>query len=547
MRSFATRSVCALLSAGCLLMTGCNKTESTGAGYLFSFALPDNPACLDPQYTDNPNAAAILPSIMEGLVRLDESGLPELAGAESYTVSEDGLYYMFNLRTDCYWYNCEFRKEEAFPVTAQDYVFAFQRIFDKTTGSPYAGGFTCIKNAIPVITGLEDASEIGVSALDDYTVLFELDEPDAEFLQLLAQPCAYPCNEEFFYSTNGRYGLSAPLTLCNGPFLLTQWSYDPYGNDNLMYFKKNSTYYAADTIYPSQLSLTILRSDADVAAGFSGGSTDVFLTDLCQKQYIDSKHYTAAASRAQTLGLVFNPEHEILKNEDLRMALACGIDRASLTSVVSDDLEVAYGVIPPAVQVLGRSYRELYADEPLAIPYDPQQASELFQKASSKLQLHAMNAIQILVPSTITDTDALLTVCQEWQNLFGYYIGIESVTPEEFDKRIAAGEFGIALYSATGTRNSCRAVLEDFQSQPALFPMQSSDFSSIMQEIDDTPMLSDAAPLYYSAEEAIIAENLFIPLFYKNTYLYFYSENADLGFDAFTGAFDFRYAKHFED
>ncbi len=547
MYSRILRSACAVLAAGCILLTGCGKSEGMGAGYLFNFALPGNPACLDPQYTDNPNAAAILPSIMEGLVRLDENGLPELAGAGSYTLSEDGLYYMFNLRTDCYWYNCEFRKEEAIPVTAHDYVFAFQRMFDKNTGSPYPREFTCLKNAVPVITGAAEASEIGVSALDDYTLLFELDTPDAEFLQLLAQPCAYPCNEEFFYASNGRYGLTAELTLCNGPFVLTQWSYDPYGDDNLMHFKKNSTYYAADAIYPSQLGLTILRSDADVAGSFSGGGADVLLTDLHQKQYLDSKNYAAVSIRAQTLGLVFNPENELLSNENLRLALAYGIDRTSLSAVASEDLEVAYGVIPPAAQVLGRSYRELYADEPLALPYDPEEAAALFEKAAKALQLHAMNAIQILVPSTITDTDALLTICQEWQNLFGYYIGIESVTPEEFDSRIAAGEYSIALYRVTGTRNSCRSVLETFEKQAALFPMESDTFRNTMAAIDDASLLSDAAALCYDAEAAIIAENLFIPLFYKNSYLYFSSENRDLSFDPFTGAFDFRSAKHFED
>ncbi len=547
MNSFFKRTICTLTATGCLLLCGCNQEEETGAGYLFGFALAGNPECLDPQFTDNPNAAAILPSLMEGLMRLDENGLPEIAGAEKYTISEDGLYYMFTLRDDCYWYNTEFSKDDAIPVTAQDYVFAFQRLFDSTTQSPYAQQFDCIKNAVPILCNAMDCTEIGVSAPDDSTVIFQLDEPNAEFLQLLCQPCAYPCNEEFFYATNGRYGLSPELLLCNGPFLLTQWSYDPYGNDNLMHCKKNATYYAADSVYPSQLGITIYRSEIDTTTSFSSGGTDLLLTDRYQQQYHDSKNYNVVSHRAQTLGLIFNPDDEMLQDQDLRRALAYGIDRTALAAAATEDLQVAYGVIPPAAKLLGRSYREIYADEPLALPYQPEEAVSLFNRASSKLGLHAMNTIRIIVPSTIVDTDTLLAVCQEWQNLFGYYIGLESVTPEEFDRRIAAGEYSIALYSVSGLRNSCRSVLETFSANPDYFGNSSSAFNSAMASAAGCELLSEAGDYYYSAEEALIEELLFIPLFYKNSYLYCSSNNTDLQFDAFTGAYDFRYAKHFAD
>ncbi len=547
MRSLFSRSLCILLAAACCTFTGCRNAKETGAGYLFTSVLSGNPACLDPQFSDNPNAAAVIPCIMEGLVRLDEDGMPVLAGAESYTVTEDGLYYMFNLRTNCYWYNCEFSSEEAFPVTAQDYVFAFQRLFDSETDSPYAKDFSCLKNGIPILTGVMDCTEIGVSAPDDYTVLFQLDTPNAEFLQLLAQPCAMPCNEAFFYSTNGRYGLSPKLILCNGPFVLTQWSYDPYGSDNLMYFKKNGTYYDAENISPSQLNFTICKTESDAVSNFVVGSADVILTDRYQSQYMNSKQYTAVAKQNQTLGLIFNPQNEILQNENLRLALAYGINRSSLSSVISEDLQTAHGIIPPAVQVLGCSYREVCADETLALPYDGTKAAELFREASEELQLHAMNTIQILVPSTITDTDALLTICQEWQNLFDYYIGIETVSPDEYHKRIANGDYSIALYSISGERNSCSAVLDTFLQNASFFGLDSEAFTSAMAESREYTLLSDAVSLYYAAEASIIESGIFIPLFYKNSYLIYTSDNTDIYFDPFAGTIDFRLAKHFSD
>ena len=55
---------------------------------------------------------------MEGLVRLDETGTLVMAGAESCTVSEDGLYYEFRLRNDCYWFSAGEERRDAKPVTA---------------------------------------------------------------------------------------------------------------------------------------------------------------------------------------------------------------------------------------------------------------------------------------------------------------------------------------------------------------------------------------------------------------------------------------------
>jgi oligopeptide transport system substrate-binding protein len=119
--SMLKKTICALLSGAMLLLgTACSESEESGTGFLFTCALAGNPACLDPQYTDNENADIVVRNIMEGLVRLDENGVPEPAGAESYTISEDGLYYMFNLRKDACWYKSGMEEDETIPVTAYD-------------------------------------------------------------------------------------------------------------------------------------------------------------------------------------------------------------------------------------------------------------------------------------------------------------------------------------------------------------------------------------------------------------------------------------------
>ncbi len=546
MRTFFHRicSICLLLTVAASFCS-CSKTEETGAGYLFTYTFSDNPDCLDPQYTSSENANIVIANIMEGLVRSTDGITITEAGAESYTISEDGLTYMFNLRPDACWYAVGMNTEQAIPVTAKDYVFAFQRMFAPETNSPYASEFSCIKNASSVLAGTMQPDALGVSAPDDTTVLFTLEYPKAEFLQLLAQPCAVPCNEDFFRSTNGRYGLDINTVLCNGPFYLTKWMYDFYGSDNFLSFKKNKTYYDADLVFPSSLQFNIMKTQTAADGDFADGGADAILTASDPTAYLDSDKYVVEQQCADTLGFIFHPDNPTLQNENFRRALAHAIDRNALAASVTGDITVAHGVIPPAVQLLGRSYRELCADEPLAPAYDLDAAASCFEAAAEELQLHSTNTIRILVPSSFTDIEALLAICQGWQDSLGIYIGIDTVTPVEFEKRIENGEYTIALYAVSGSRNSCYSVLRDFQRDAAFYGFQSDAFGAVMRDLNLVSNYADALPLYGTAEQCILDSCTFLPLFYQNSYFIHTESNTDFTFDAFSDVVWFRDAKHF--
>ena len=96
---------------------------------------------------------------------------------------------------------------EIYHFTANDFVFAFKRIFEKNTKSPYAESFSCIKNAGKIITGELGADSIGVTAKGDFELEIDLDYPNANFLSLMTTSAAKPCNEQFFNNTKGKYGL----------------------------------------------------------------------------------------------------------------------------------------------------------------------------------------------------------------------------------------------------------------------------------------------------------------------------------------------------
>lgn len=539
--------LCSLLVTALVLLsfTGCSREEETGIGYPFSAVLSGNPDCLDPQFSENPNAAIVITNMMEGLLRIDAAGDPVPAGALEYTVSEDGMTYLFTLREDAYWFSKNMDPDRQERVTSRDYVFAFRRLVDPAMRSPYGENYLCIKNADKILAGEMDARYLGVSAPDASTVLFELDYPNPEFPALLALTCAVPCNQEFFESTCGRYGLDEDTVLCNGPFYLTQWNYDPYSSGNFLTFRKFKNYHSPDLTAPTSLQFNIMHTREDADADFAAGNSDVLLTPVYHETYLHSKDYAVQTSACTTMGLIFNPENELLQDDSLRQALAYGIDRAALEPLLSEDVSMAYGLIPPAVTLLGSSYRAVQADEPLALPYAPDKASELFSEAAGDLGLNTLSSLRVMVPSTLSDTDALLAMSQNWQDLFGYYIGIETVTPDEFDSRIASGDYAIALYSVTPARNSCLSALQSYADVSELLGFESKEFGGLMTGLAHPVNMADTAALCASIEQLVIGSHTFIPLFYKNSYLITTAGNEDILFDPFAMSADFIGAKHF--
>ncbi len=529
----------------CGSLCSCSHKPDDGTGYLFTCTIAGNPQCLDPQYTDNQNAQIVIDAILEGLVRLDETGSLVMAGAESYTVSDDGLFYEFQLRNDCYWFSAGEERRDAKPVTALDYVFAFRRLLSPETASPYAGEYLCLKNASAVLEGSAKPEQLGISAPDGATLIFELEYPDTDFLSLLSQSCAVPCNEDFFLSTNGRYGLDDKTILCNGAFCLTKWAYDDYGSGNFLTFRKNSTYYNAEKISPSSLQFNIMRSQPEADEDFRNGNSDVILTDTYPTNYLHSGKYTVRSSCTGTLGLIFNPENEILKQKNFREALARGINREQYAEILGGNLQPASGMIPPAVQLLGRPYRELYADEPLSLPYTPEKSAALFTEVLPKFSSSDINALKILLPESFSDTEAILSICQEWQNLSGHYIGIDRVSDREYRSRLASGDYSIALYDLKTPRNSCYASLQNFCEKAEFFGLEKSSLIPVLESLSGDEPLSEKVTLYGEAEKTFLDTLVFIPLFYQNFYLIYTSANTDIFARPFSHSIDFQKAKHF--
>ena len=118
---------------------------------------------------------------------------------EEFEENEDATVYTVTLREDAKW-------SDGTPITAEDVVYSFQRVVDPSFASPKANDYFYLKNAEAIIKGEKDKQELGVKALDDYTVEFVLEKPVDFFVDCLKTPGWAPIQKEAGEKYQDLYG-----------------------------------------------------------------------------------------------------------------------------------------------------------------------------------------------------------------------------------------------------------------------------------------------------------------------------------------------------
>ncbi|MTI14432.1 peptide ABC transporter substrate-binding protein [Sansalvadorimonas verongulae] len=187
------------------------------AQQVFKRNINNEPSSLDPQKVEGNAGSPVVRDLFEGLTTLDPHGKVIPGTATDWSVSDDGLVYTFNLRKDAQWSNGD-------PVTASDFVFAFQRAVDPATGSKYAWFMELanIDNAKAIIDGKMPKSELGIKAVDDHTVQITLSNQVPFFPKLVAHYTMMPVPQKVVEKYGDAWTRPENM-VSNGAYKLTEW------------------------------------------------------------------------------------------------------------------------------------------------------------------------------------------------------------------------------------------------------------------------------------------------------------------------------------
>ncbi len=520
-----------------LAMVSCK--EDDGSGYIYRMNIENNPKNLDAQMATDSESIMIIANMMEGLMKIHSSGAIVPAAAESFEMSEDGLTYTFYLKQNQQWDTLsDFTAE----VTADDFVFAFQRIFDKDTKSPYRDDYLCIKNASAVANDIVSANQLGVKAIDDYTVEFTLEYPYFDFLTLLTKTAAMPCNREFFEFTKGKYGMSAEATASNGAFYLKEWNYDPYWDNNYIIMRRNKSYSDNEYVYPYSINFFITGNDSSDKTSFSEGNVDCYITEEFDDKVFAQNNYSAFQTK--TVGLLFNTDAEYVDKYEIREVLAKAINREEYMHELPENLSTAYGIIPGSITMQGKCYRDLYPDKLLSV-YDVN-ASSLWKNVLDKSGIASVDNLKIMVSDSFSRSELIYNISDQWRENFLLLSTVEIVSETEYEARLSDKTFSVALIELGAEENSVFEFFDYFTDGEYSDIYSNTALNFDIRTASVATTLSEASEKYGYIEKEILNQYLFVPLFYKNEYFVSDLASTDIVYYPFTSSAIFAEAKYFE-
>ena len=220
----------------------------------YTMSYTSDPETWDVLASSNSVDADAIVNTYDGLYAYDSENQLQPALAEGYTVSNDGLSYTFTLRKGVWWVDSQGRKIAE--VTADDFVAGMQHMMDAQGGMEYlVQGL--IASASDYISGrITDFSQVGVEAVDRYTVRYTLEKPTTYFMTMLGYGVFAPMCREYYVSRGGRfgaeydasetgytYGKSPDSIAYCGPYLVSNAT-----AENTIVFRANSSYYNADKV-----------------------------------------------------------------------------------------------------------------------------------------------------------------------------------------------------------------------------------------------------------------------------------------------------------
>lgn len=537
----------ALLLAVCvaLPLISCRRS---GDQIVVRYDLTAAPRSLDPQLASTGEALMIVENTFEGLLRQSENGGLEPGVATDYEVSDDGLTYTFTLRRDAMWSDGET------PVTARDFVFAFRRVVDPVTGSAGAANFLCVQNAPEILSGAVPASRLGVSAPDDYTLIVRLHTPNPFFAEVTASAAAMPCNEAFFTSTKGRYGLDPEYLMFNGPFFIR--SYDAKSKVSL---RPNEHYRSAKPVLAAGVDLAFQyddRFDEDkpdatlktaaqkVLSRFYSGKTDAAPISFEEAETLQEKGSATVYSFENTVwGLAFNCRTNTYGNDKIRRALLLSIDPQELSGYLTGNLSPARGIVPPAVKLLDRSYRDI-AGNNVWPARDSAQAKALLTEGLAELGVEKLSKTTILYPDGYDFAPMLSILQRQLQQGLGVFINLEALPQDELSARVRSGDYLLALVPYTAERSNPDSILSRFAGYSTRNETgyASSAFDNTLSAALVAGDIVEAAELYERAEQALLEAGVYLPLAYETSHYACSADVQGLVFSPFSYQVYFKYA-----
>ena len=476
---------------------------------------------LDPALNTEVVNNYVLSHIYAGLFKPDEGNNPTNVLCDSYTVSEDGLTYTFKLVEGATW-------SDGVAITANDFVYSYLRALSYGADNAWA-----INDMITYIEGakeysehalevgesfdctVEDASSVGIKALDDYTLEIKLHTPLPYLTKLMGSNVWIPVRQDFAPQHESLWAFE-PGYPTSGPYTLVSVSENEGAE-----LVKSETYFKADEVKLGAISYVVMPDPSSQAFAYQTGEIDIAMAVSPE----------TALTYAETENLWLMPQcsnyflainsgstgPEWAHNVNLRRAVALAIDKDTLVELLGGAMlyPPLNGYVPTGVSGIADDFRAEGDADGYTVKYDPEQAKALLAEAG----YDASNPLKITYKYSNNSIHGdVATALQAMWAAVGIDATFEAVEAGVFYDQLDAGDFEISRYGYVAS-DDAKQYLDLWTT--SIQVVAAVDDPVFDQMIIDAGKLVDPAEYYaalHAAEDYLVEENVYvIPLFNYTT------------------------------
>ena len=489
-----------------LIVCACgDSTPKTPQGVTLNRGNVGEPKSLDPQFATTQWEGNIAGDIMSGLLVNGPDGKPMPGAAESWQISSDGLTWTFQLRPEQW--------SDGKPVTAGDFVFAWQRVLDPKTVATSAFILYVVKNAKPVNQGKLPPGELGVRAVNDATLEVTLEHPASYLPELLTQAASSPLPRHVVEAKGAAW--SKPENFVgNGAFVPKEW----IANDHIRLAKNARFYDAADVkidtvnYFPTSdydSALKRLRAgELDIQSQFGSAQGDWV-----------KKNMPDAWRRVPDLVLFYvaiNNARKPFSDMRVREALNLAFDREAVTGKIRRMGEPpAYGIVPPGVANYPGGAKLDFAGLGMA---------ERIARAQNLMRAAGYGPDKMLhttyLTNTSSDNKVLAPAIQQMMKAAYIDIEIVQVEPAILYQRLRQHDFDLGGASWVADYNDASNFLGSLLSSDSdlnYSQYRNPQFDALMTQAEGERDANARGQKLLAAEKLALAEFALIPYRYSVT------------------------------
>ncbi|MBD8161402.1 oligopeptide ABC transporter substrate-binding protein OppA [Erwinia persicina] len=459
---------------------------------------------LDPHKIEGVPESNVNRDLLEGLVISDTKGHPIPGVAESWE-NKDGKVWTFHLRKDAKWSNGE-------PVTAQDFVYSWQRLSDPKTASPYASylQYGHLENIDDIIAGKKSPDTLGVKAIDANTLEVTLSEPVPYFFKLLIHPSMSPVYKPAVDKFGEKWTQPANW-VGNGAFKLSEWVV----NERIVLVRNTDYWDNKDTKLDKVTFLPISSEVTDVNRYRSGGSDMTYNNmpiELFQKLKKDIPGEVHVDPYLCTYYYEINNQKPPFNDPRVRAALKLGIDRDIIVTKVKGQGDLpAYSYTPPYTEGIKLTPPEWFG-------WTQEKRNEEAKKLLAEAGYTADKPLTFSLLYNTSDLHKKLAIAASsiWKKNLGVNVKLENQEWKTFLDTRHQGNYDVARAGWCADYNEPTTFLGTMQSNSSnnTSHYKSEAFDKAMDAALSSPDEATRATRYADAEKILDKDSVIVPVYY---------------------------------